>query len=136
MVDRLGTIARDLGRMLEALAGLIFVSVLVPLVWGEFWVVPAMVVSGLIPLVVGLTLRRTFEHAADPGRLHGMMIAASGWFLVAAFGSVPFLLAAWTAQLDPGMLDVPARFTVPGTRTFSTLAAFQNPLNWFFESMS
>ncbi|AAG19635.1 MULTISPECIES: TrkH family potassium uptake protein [Halobacterium] len=136
MVDRLGTIARDLGRMLEALAGLIFVSVLVPLVWGEFWVVPAMVVSGLIPLVVGLTLRRTFEHAADPGRLHGMMIAASGWFLVAAFGSVPFLLAAWTAQLDPGMLDVPARFTVPGTRTFSTLAAFQNPLNGFFESMS
>jgi len=136
MVDRLGTIARDLGRMLEALAGLIFISILVPVVWREFWVVPAMAVSGVIPLLVGLGLTRTFEHAENPGRLHGMMIAASGWFLVAAFGSMPFLLVAWTARIDPAILDVPGRFTASGTRTFSTLAAFQTPINGVFESMS
>jgi len=136
MPDRLGTIARDLGRMLEALAGLIFISILIPLVWREFWVVPAMAIAGIVPLLIGLSLNRSFRHAADPGRLHGMMIAASGWFLVAIFGSVPFLLISWTAQLDPAILDVPARFTASGTRTFSTLAAFQNPLNGFFESMS
>ena len=136
MADRLGTIARDLGRMLEALAGLILVSVTVPLVWREWWVIPAMIFSGLLPLLVGLFLTRAFEDAADPGRLHGMMIAASGWFLVAIFGSVPFLLIAWTVKLDPVVLDVPTRFTAPGTEAFGTLAAFRNPLNALFESMS
>ncbi|WP_396613967.1 TrkH family potassium uptake protein (plasmid) [Haloferax sp. S1W] len=136
MANRLGTIARDLGRMLEALAGLILVSVLIPLVWREWWVVPGMVLSGVLPLLVGVGLSRTFQDAEDPGRLHGMMIAASGWFFVAVFGSVPFLLIAWTAQLDPGILNVPVRFTTTGTEAYSTLAAFQNPLNGFFESMS
>ncbi|MDQ2074466.1 TrkH family potassium uptake protein [Haloarcula sp. H-GB4] len=136
MANRLGTIARDLGRMLEALAGLILVSVLIPLVWREWWVVPGMILSGLLPLLVGFGLSRAFQDADDPGRLHGMMIAASGWFFVAVFGSVPFLLIAWTARLDPSVLEIPARFTTGGTRTFSTLAAFQNPLNGFFESMS
>jgi len=136
MANRTGTIAHDLGRMLEALAGLILISVLIPLVWQEWWVVPGLIVSGMLPLLVGFGLSRGFQGADDPGRLHGMMIAASGWFFVAVFGSIPFLLIAWTARLDPSVLEVPARFTTGGTRTFSTLAAFQNPLNGFFESMS
>ncbi len=136
MTTRHGTIARDLGRMLEALAGLIFISILAPLVWQEWWVVPGMILSGLPPLLLGLVLTRTFEHADDPGRLHGMMIAASGWFLVAVFGSVPFFLIAWTAHLDPAILNVPTRFTTPGTEAFSTLGAFRTPINGFFESMS
>ena len=136
MADRLGTVARDLGRMLEALAGLVLISTLIPAVWGEWWVLPGMVLSGLVPLAVGTGLTRTFEGAADPGRLHGMTIAASGWFLVAVFGSLPFLLVAWTASLDPSVLGIPARFTGAGTRTYSTLAAFRDPLNGFFESMS
>ena len=136
MPNRLGTIARDLGRMLEALAGLVFISLLIPLVWREFWVVPAMFVSGVVPLAIGMTLRRRFASAANPGRLHGMMIAASGWFLVATFASVPFLLVALTAAANPAFLDVPARFTTAGTESFSTLGAFRNPLNAFFEAMS
>lgn len=136
MTNRLGTIARDLGRMLEALAGLILVSTLIPLVWQEWWVVPGMILSGMLPLLVGVGLTRAFENAEDPGRLHGMMIAASGWFFVAVFGSVPFMVIAWTAQLDPAFLSVPGRFTTTGTEAYSTLAAFQNPLNGFFESMS
>ncbi|WP_435146013.1 TrkH family potassium uptake protein [Halobaculum sp. P14] len=133
---RLGTIARDLGRMLEALAGLVLVSVVVPLVWREWWVLPGLVLAGAAPLLAGAALRRRFDRADDPGRLHGMMIAASGWFLVAVFGSLPFLFVAWTAALDPAWLGVPARFTTAGTDASSTLAAFRNPLNGVFESMS
>ncbi len=122
--------------MFEALAGILLVSIVVPVVWGEWWTIPGLLVSVLLPLLVGLVLTRTFDGVEEPGRLHGMMIAASGWFFVALFGSVPFLLIAWTARLDPAILNVPARFTTPGTEAYGTLAAFLHPLNGFFESMS
>jgi trk system potassium uptake protein TrkH len=125
-------VARDLGRILQALGGLVFVSLVVPLVWREFYVLPAMIVSGLIPLGLGTVLFRRYRDAENPNKLHGMIIAASGWFVVAVFGSLPFLLIAWTIRLDPALLNVP---TFTG-RAASTLAAFERPLNALFESMS
>ncbi|UPV76874.1 TrkH family potassium uptake protein (plasmid) [Halorussus limi] len=132
MNGEFGTIGRDLGRMLEALAGLMFASLVVPIAWGEHYVILPMVASGLVPLGLGRWLSTRYADAADPGKLHGMTIAASGWFLVALFGSLPFLLVAWTVHLDPWFLNAP-EFT---GRAASTLAAFRNPLNAFFESMS
>ncbi len=128
MRDRFESIGRDLGRILEALSGLVLLSVIVPALWGEWWAVPGLIVSGLVPLVLGRVLVERFREAPEPGKLHGMMTAASGWFLVAVFGSLPFLLLAWTVELDPAWLDVPAMTP--------TLAAFLHPLNAFFESMS
>ncbi|MFB6163226.1 MAG: TrkH family potassium uptake protein [Halococcoides sp.] len=130
MVQKVGTIARDLGRMLQALSGLMLLSILVALLWGEYYVVPAFVVAGTLTFGIGRGLGYRYANAADPGRLHGMIIAASGWFFVALFGSLPFLLTAWTVDLDPAVLAVPAS---ADTRT---LAAFLNPLNGLFESMS
>jgi len=130
MAARLPTIARDLGRMLQALGGLVFVSLLVPIVWGEFYAIPGLLVSGAIPFAIGRGLARRFERASDPGKLHGMMIAASGWLFVGVFGSLPFLLIAWTVAADPAVLSVPT-----GAQT-ETLAAFREPINAFFESMS
>ncbi|MFB6146548.1 MAG: TrkH family potassium uptake protein [Halobacteriaceae archaeon] len=130
MVQKLGTIARDLGSMLQALSGLMFMSTLVPLLWGEYYALLPFAAAGIVTFGVGRGLRYRNRDAPDPGRLHGMMIAASGWFLVAVFGSLPFLLTAWTVKLDPPLLAVPA-----STET-QTLAAFLNPLNGLFESMS
>ncbi|MFB6129557.1 MAG: TrkH family potassium uptake protein, partial [Salinigranum sp.] len=130
MVARLGTIARDLGRMLQALAAMVFVSILVPVVWGEYYTIPALVLTGLIPLGIGWFLSTHYADAPEPGKLHGMMIAASGWFFVALFGSLPFLFVAWTVALSPPFLAVPAAAHT------GTLAAFRNPLNGVFESMS
>ncbi|WP_330631729.1 TrkH family potassium uptake protein [Halocatena halophila] len=128
--------AYDLGRMLEALSVLLFASLLIPFVWQEWWAIPSLVCSGVLPLGLGYILTHRFEHSGDSGRLHGMMIAASGWFLVALFGSLPFFLLAWTAQLDPGLLGVPQRYTTPGTQAFGTLGVFRHPINGVFESMS
>ncbi|RZV05238.1 trk system potassium uptake protein TrkH [Natrinema hispanicum] len=128
MNDAMETISRDLGRMFQALAGLLFVSLLIPLVWGEYWAMPALIVSGLLPLGIGYLLTSTFREATQPGKLHGMIIAATGWFCVALFGSVPFLLIAWTVELGLPVLETPAQT--------ETLAAFTNPLNAVFESMS
>lgn len=114
--------------MLQALAGLVFVSLIVPVAWGEYYAVPALVVSGAIPLALGRILTSAFRDASDPGKLHGMMIAASGWLCIAAFGSLPFLLVAWMVELSPAAMHTPAQT--------ATLAAFTDPLNALFESMS
>jgi trk system potassium uptake protein TrkH len=123
------TIARDLGRMLQALAGMMGASVVVPLVWREFYAVGPLVLSAAVTAAVGTALARRYRDATDPGKLHGMMIAASGWFLVAVFGTLPFVLVAWTVQVAPLGL-------VPPDAGSPTLAAFRDPLNGFFESMS
>ena len=126
------TISRDLGRILEALGVVVLASILVTLVWGEFYAVPAMVIAGIVPLGIGIALRRRFSDAAQPGKLHGMMVAATGWAAVGIFGSLPFLLIAWTIAFDPAGLGAP---DLTG-RAASTVAAFQHPLNAVFESMS
>ncbi len=128
MNEAMETIGRDLGRILEALSGLLFVSLLVPLVWGEFWAMPALIVSGLVPFVIGYYLTSRFREATQPGKLHGMIIAATGWLLVAIFGSLPFLSIAWTVELGLPVVETPAQT--------ETLAAFTEPLNALFESMS
>src|SRR6056297_1559434 len=116
MNEAAATIGRDLGRIFQALAGLLFVSLLVPLVWGEYWAMPALLVSGLVPFVIGYALTARFQGAAQPSKLHGMIIAATGWFCVAVFGSVPFLLIAWTVEIGLPVIETPSQT--------ATLAAF------------
>ena len=128
MNGSIATVGRDLGRILEALGGLMLVSLVVPVVWEEYFALPALLVSALVPLGLGRLLYRRFQGAQAPGRFHGMIVAASGWFSVGLFGSLPFFLIAWSVQLGvPG-------FTTPAQT--ATLAAFTEPLNAVFESMS
>jgi len=132
MGQRLEPLARDLGRILKALSGMMFVSIIVSIVWGEYYAVPALALSGLVPLGIGYALTARYPEPEDLGKLHGMMIAASGWLFVGLFGSLPFYLVAWTVAVDPygGLLTVPASVDTP------TITAFRDPLNSFFESMS
>lgn len=122
------TVGRDLGRILEALGALMLVSVVVPIVWGEFYALPGLLLAGVIPLGIGRVLYGRFRNAEAPGRLHGMIVAATGWFSVGVFGALPFLFTAWSVELGVPMLATPS-----GT---ATLAAFTDPLNAVFESMS
>jgi trk system potassium uptake protein TrkH len=124
----LRTVLSDLGRILQALSGMMFLSILVPIIWKEYYAIPGLLVSGGLTLGVGSLFSKLAGDAEEPAKLHGMMIAASGWFLVALFGSLPFLLVAWTVTLDPLWLSVSA--------DTATLAVFRNPLNGIFESMS
>ena len=132
MRGSIAPVARDVGRMLQMLSGLVLVTAVVALLWGEFWAIPGLLLSAAVPFGVGWILSKRYADAPDPGKLHGMMVAASGWFFVALFASLPFVLLAWTIGLDPGVLGAP---DLTG-RAGSTLAAFRNPLNAFFESMS
>ncbi|PSQ20120.1 potassium transporter Trk, partial [Halobacteriales archaeon QS_9_67_17] len=61
------TIGRDLGRMFQALGGMLVVSTLIPILWAEYYAIPAMVVSAAIPFGVGTLLTARFGAADNPG---------------------------------------------------------------------
>lgn len=140
----LRTIARDVGSLLVMEAGLMAVTVAVALGFREFHAAFAFLLAAGVTAAVGGAANRAFAEAPDPKMKHGMVIAASGWLLVATFGALPFLLTAWLTP--PAAMDafVPAGadtstwepIRVGTTTTLSSLAYFRDPLHAFFESMS
>ncbi|SEW24560.1 potassium transporter TrkG [Halobacterium jilantaiense] len=140
----LRTIARDVGSLVLMEAGLMAVTTVVALGFGEYHAALACFLAAGVTAAVGGTANHVFADAPAPKMKHGMVIAASGWLLVAVFGALPFFLTAWLTP--PAAMDafVPAAtdtaswdsLRVGGTTTLSSLAYFRDPLHAFFESMS
>ncbi|WP_123622770.1 potassium transporter TrkG [Halorubrum sp. CSM-61] len=140
----LGVIARDIGSLLLMEAGLMTVTVVVALAFGELYAALGFLVAGGMTAFVGGVANRRFADASEPKMKHGMVIAAGGWLMVAVFGALPLFLTAWVTP--PAAMDafVPAAtdtgswdpISVGGTTTLSSLAYFRDPLHAFFESMS
>ncbi|MDJ1430920.1 TrkH family potassium uptake protein [Halostagnicola sp. A-GB9-2] len=130
MAIQFKTVVRDVGRIVQVVSLMAFVSVPIAVVHGEYYAVPAFVISGLLMLAIGVALARSFTDAPDPGKLHGMLIAATAWGVVGIFGALPFLVIAWTITLDP----LPAWTNTPSIN--DTVAVFRQPINGIFESMS
>ncbi|MFU1781759.1 potassium transporter TrkG [Haloarcula japonica] len=140
----LKTIARDIGSLLLMEAGLMTITAVIALGFREFYAAFGFFTAAGMTAAVGGLANRGFTDAPAPQMKHGMVIAAGGWLLVAAFGSLPFLLTAWFTP--PAVMDtfVPVGtdtstwdpIRVGGTTTLSSLAYFRNPLHAFFESMS
>ena len=137
-------IARDIGSLLLMEAGLMAITTVVALGFRELYPAAGFLVAAGITAAVGGLARRAFADAPNPRMKHGMVIAAGGWFTVAAFGALPFFLTAWLTP--PAVMEtfVPAGMEtaswepieVGSTTTLSSLAYFRNPLHAFFESMS
>ncbi|MFA1610369.1 TrkH family potassium uptake protein [Halobellus rubicundus] len=128
----LATIARDVGSLLTMEAVLMTVSVLVAAVFREWYVALAFALAGGVTAAIGLGARRAFADAPDPRMKHGMIIAASGWLLVAVFGALPFFLAAHFVPPAVAVGYVPAGVAYGQ----SSLVYFADPLHALFESMS
>jgi trk system potassium uptake protein TrkH len=116
-------------------------GVVVALLAGEFHPALAFLVAGGITAGVGALARRAFATAPAPRMKHGMVIAAGGWFTVAVFGMLPFLLSAHLTPVAVMATYVPAGaaydpVTVWGPATQSSLGYFRSPLHALFESMS
>ncbi|WP_435175503.1 TrkH family potassium uptake protein [Halorussus sp. AFM4] len=139
----LATIARDVGSLLAMESAMMAFTVGVALVFAEWYGALAFLVAAGVTAAVGLGARRAFADAPEPRMKHGMIIAASGWFFVAVFGALPFLLMAYltppavmaTYVSSPGPESYEA-VTVFGATSRSSLVYFRHPLHAFFESMS
>jgi trk system potassium uptake protein TrkH len=124
------TVGRDVGRILQVVSLMLFISVVVAVVNGELFAVPAFVVSALVMAGTGGTLLRYCRGADPPRKLEAMVTAASSWAATGVLGGLPFLLIAWTMAVDP----LPVWVDTPPLD--GTTAVFLHPLDAVFESMS
>ena len=124
------TVGRDVGRIVRAVSLMLVISIGVAAVNGEFYTVPAFAVSAVVMAGIGTGLVRRYRDADSPAKREAMVTAATAWALVGVLGGLPFLLIAWTIQVDP----LPAWANTPPMDT--TTAIFLNPLDAVFESMS
>src|SRR6056297_2234857 len=137
----LAIIVRDVGALVLMQAALMTVTTGVAIVFDEWYAALSFLAAAAVTAGVGWIARRRFEGAPAPKMKHGMVIAASGWFVTAIFGALPFFLAA--NLTPPEVMDTYVStgasyrpIPVDGTTTLSSLAYFQHPLHALFESMS
>ncbi|MBB6647763.1 TrkH family potassium uptake protein [Halobellus ruber] len=128
----LATIVRDIGALLLMEAGLMLLSVGIAFVFREWYTAAGFLVASGATALVGYGTRRLFSEAPDPLMKHGMIIAAAGWFVVACFGALPFLLSAYVTPESVQAAYVPAG----AEYSTSSIQYFTSPLHALFESMS
>jgi len=124
------TVGRDVGRIVQAVSLMMAVSVLVAAANAEFYAVPAFLISAAVMAGIGTALARRYRDAAPPEKREAMVTAATAWLVIGVLGGLPFLLIAWTIQIDP----FPAWANTPPMD--DTTAVFLRPLDAVFESMS
>lgn len=115
-------ILRDLGLLVPVVGIMALVSLAIPAIFDETYAFLPLILTALASFGLGAALYFPFRNAGDAKLKHGMIIAAFGWLLVAALGSLPLVLTALFAQ-RVGL----------GSQT---LLHFKDPLNAFFESVS
>ena len=124
------TVGRDVGRIVQAISLMMVASVVVAAANGEFYAIPAFVVSAVVVAGIGTGLVWRYRGADPPEKREAMVTAATAWAIIGVLGSLPFLLIAWTIQVDP----IPVWTDTPSMDT--TTVVFLRPLDAVFESMS
>jgi len=124
------TVGRDVGRIIQAISLMAVASIAVAAVNREFYAIPAFIISAISMAGLGTGLVRRYQNADPPEKREAMVIAATAWALIGVLGGLPFLLIAWTIQIDP----FPVWANTPPMD--ATTAVFLHPLDAVFESMS
>lgn len=124
-------VIRDIGALQALLGGLMSLPLLVSVAYGEHYSALSFLLSGAVSISAGVACYRMCRDAPEPSRRHAMMVAAAGWLACAAFGALPYVVAAY---LTPA--DVARAFVPDGESYTSSLINFRNPLHAYFESMS
>ncbi|MCK5246531.1 TrkH family potassium uptake protein, partial [Candidatus Bipolaricaulota bacterium] len=115
-------ILRDLGLLLPVVGLMALLSMIMPLVFGESFALAPFAITAGTSFALGALLFFPLRKVAGETQLkHGLIIAAFGWLLVAALGSMPFVLTA--IMVDP-------------SASTEALQVFKDPASAFFESIS
>jgi len=118
----LHVVLRDLGLVVPVVGVMAIVSLVVPGAFGEGYALVPLLITAAVSFALGAALYFPFRNAGETRLKHGMLIAAFGWLLVAALGSLPFTLTALFAE--------------SGGHASSALLHFKDPASSFFESVS
>ncbi|WP_222914463.1 TrkH family potassium uptake protein [Natrinema sp. SYSU A 869] len=123
-----GPIARNLGLVLTRFAGVITSLVAVSIIWGEYYAIPAELLSAAIVYAVGWLLLSITSVTDDTSTAQAFASAAIVWLVVGLISALPFAFVAGTIALDPGGVATPSMNP--------TVRAFLSPTNAAFEALS
>ena len=90
----LKTVVRDIGALQVLVGGLMLVPLLVSLLYREWYSALSFLIAAGITALAGGAAYKLCDDAPEPKRHHAMVVAALGWFVTAAFGALPFIIAA------------------------------------------
>jgi len=125
------TVIRDIGALQVLIGGLMLIPLLVSLLYQEWYSGLAFLISSGVTALAGGIAYKACVDAPEPRRYHAMIVAALGWLVTAAFGALPFIVAAYITPSAVLESFVPA-----GASYQSSLLNFREPIHALFESMS
>jgi trk system potassium uptake protein TrkH len=133
IVQRAGLriVVRDVAALQIVLASSVVASMLVSLVYGEWYSALGFLLAAGCSAGGGFAVYRACGKCGEPRSHHAMVIAAAGWLVGALLGALPLLFIAWLTPDDVAQSFVPA-----GETYRSSLETFRNPLHAVFEAMS
>ena len=115
-------VLRGLGLIIQVAGWMALLSLPVPLVFGEHYALPPLLITAGLSLALGGGAYLTFRRAGETTLAHGMIISSLAWLLIPLLGALPLYLTAVRLLQQPG---------VP-----QTIAEFARPVNAIFESFS
>lgn len=103
------TVLRDIGALQVLIGGSMFVSMLVSLLYQEWYSAPAFLSGAGITVAASSVAYKLNEDVPEPQRHHAMIVAALGWAVTALFGALLFVSVTYITL--PVVLNsfVPAR---------------------------
>lgn len=114
-------IARNLGIVLTRFGGVMVTLVFISLLWGEYYAIPAELLSIVIVFSIGSILMYATSSADETSAAQAFASAALVWLIVGVLSALPFALIAWTVAIGPSVLNPPSMSP--------TLRAFLSPSN-------
>ncbi|WP_049997599.1 TrkH family potassium uptake protein [Halococcus sediminicola] len=116
----------DIGELFTYYAGLPLLSIVVALVWREWFMIPVLLLTAALVFAFGWSLQSRYGEAGEAETVQGILVVLLAWGLAGVVNALPLLFAAWATQF--GFPNVPA--------ASPALATFLNPMNALFEGMS
>lgn len=114
---------RVIGMLLVIEAGFMLVS-LVPALYYAQGDAPVILASGLITLSAGLGCYLSCRKVkADVSRRLGILIVASIWIIMTAFGTLPFLLGGYIKDVSSAVFETMSGFTTTGATNLPDIEA-------------
>ena len=121
-------IAHNVGFVLTRFAAVTTTLLGVAIVWGEYYTIPAVLLSILVTYLAGWILLYSSSAADDTSTAQAFASAAVVWLVVGLLAALPFITIAWTVALDPAIVQTPPMD--------STLRTFLSVINAAFEALS
>lgn len=130
---RIFLVAHTIGLVLRFFALIMLLPLTVDLIYGEYHMIPGYVIAGVSATIVGEIMRRMYPKGVQLRRVEGLAVVAFVWFVVACFGSIPYLWGG--LNLIDSLFESMSGFTTTGATIITDFSLYSHGL-FFWRGMT